>query len=131
MNTKRLLAAASISLALAQPALADDAGLSKQYGKCMDKSGGTTTSMIDCIGAELKLQDARLNKAYKEHGASLSAERKKQLVEVQRLWLKFRDANCAYYADPDGGTLARVNANACVLNMTAARARELEDFQQP
>ena len=33
--------------------------------------------------------------------------------------------------DPDGGTLARVNANDCMLTATATRASELEHFKQP
>ena len=45
--------------------------------------------------------------------------------DAQRLWLQYRDANCQFYADPDGGTAAGVAAADCVLQMTAGRAREL------
>ena len=34
----------------------------------------------------------------------------KQLLEAQRAWIKFRDTNCDFYYDPDGGTMARVRA---------------------
>jgi uncharacterized protein YecT (DUF1311 family) len=47
------------------------------------------------------------------------------LVEAQRAWIKFRDANCGFYADPEGGSAARVTANECFLNATADRAKEL------
>ena len=104
-------------------------GLSKSYEKCVDKSGGVTTAMIACINTETQNQDVRLNKAYKDVMADLSPERKKQLQEVQRLWLKFRDGNCKFYADPDGGTLAVLYANSCFLNTTAARAKELEGLK--
>jgi uncharacterized protein YecT (DUF1311 family) len=50
---------------------------------------------------------------------------------VQRAWLKFRDANCAFYDDPDGGTLARVLSNECMMTQTAQRAQELEAMAQP
>lgn len=110
--------------------MAADIGLSKHFTSCMDKSNGVTTTMIDCIGAETKQQDVRLNKAYKELTAVLTPERKKQLLDVQRMWLKYRDANCAFYNDPDGGSLARVNANDCFMSATAARAKELEDAKQ-
>lgn len=106
-------------------------GLSRQFSACMDKSGGVTASMLDCIGAETKHQDARLNQAYKEVMAQLAPARKRQLQEAQRLWIRFRDANCNFYADPDGGTLATVNANECFMAATAARARELESFKLP
>lgn len=109
---------------------AQDAGLSKQFNACMDKSGGVTQSMVECIGAETQRQDARLNKVYKTLAANLSPERKKQLQEAQRAWIKFRDANCGFYYDPDGGTMARVSANDCVMTMTSNRAKELENLTQ-
>lgn len=119
-----------LCLALVFPGVlhAQDSPLSKRFSACMDKSGGVTVTMIDCIAEETERQDARLNKAYKALMASLSAPRKKQLQEAQRAWLKFRDGNCDFYHDPDGGTLARVSANDCVMNMTAQRARELEQL---
>jgi uncharacterized protein YecT (DUF1311 family) len=67
--------------------------------------------MIECMGAETKRQDVPLNKAYKVIMAGLSSERKKQLQEAQPLWLKYRQANCDFYYNPDGGTIDRVNAN--------------------
>lgn len=105
-----------------------DALLSKQYAACMGQRTGTTADLVDCTTAETQRQDARLNQAYKAAMAQQSPERKKQLQAVQRLWLQFRDANCGFYADPDGGTLARLGANDCMLTLTAQRARELEGF---
>ncbi|MEY3807090.1 MAG: hypothetical protein RI893_66 [Pseudomonadota bacterium] len=113
-------------LLAAQPSFADD----NTFSACMEKSGGVTNSMVDCIGQETKSQDVRLNKAYKEVMASVSSERKKQLQDAQRLWLKYREANCDFYYDPEGGTIARVNANNCFLSTTEARAKELEGFNQ-
>ena len=108
----------------------NDLGLSKQFETCMDKSGGNTSGMVECLSAEAKKQDVRLNKAYKEVLAQLTPARAIQLKEAQRAWLKFHDANCAYYYDPDGGTMARVSANDCVMSSTATRAKELENFKQ-
>ena len=105
---------------------AQDVALSPQYATCMDKSRGVTMGMIDCIAAETSRQDARLNKAYKTAMAAQSPERKKQLQDAQRAWIKFRDANCGFYYDPDGGSMARVSANDCVMTSTANRAQELE-----
>lgn len=126
---KRFFAALAIAAA-SHAASAHEIGLSKQHAACMDKSGGTTMGMVECITAETQRQDARLNRAYKAVMAELSPERKKQLLEAQRAWIKFRDANCSFYNDPDGGTLARVNANDCMLTSTAARVHELENFKQ-
>ena len=97
------------------------------YHTCMDRSGGVTVEMLDCIGQELETQDARLNRAYRALGAQLSPARRQQLTAAQRLWIQYRDANCRFYADPDGGTLATVASNECVLRETSERARELEN----
>ena len=108
---------------------ADDAELTRQFSFCMDKSGGVTVEMLDCIAAETERQDLRLNQAYKDVMAELTPQRKKQLQEAQRAWLKYRDANCDFYADPDGGTLAAVSSNDCFMSTTASRAKELEGFR--
>ncbi|KWR90884.1 lysozyme inhibitor LprI family protein [Cupriavidus sp. IDO] len=111
-------------------ARAEDSGLTKQFDTCMNKAGGVTAGMIDCIDGEAQRQDARLNKAYKALMGGLQSERKKQLQDAQRNWIKFRDTNCSFYYDPDGGTMARVSANDCVMTMTASRAKELENLRQ-
>jgi uncharacterized protein YecT (DUF1311 family) len=104
-----------------------DEGLSKKYSSCMNKSI-STQDMVECIDSEYKAQDARLNKAYKLLQQNLSADRKKQLLEAQRLWIKYRDANCGFYYDPDGGSMARLSANDCMMISTAMRAKELENL---
>ncbi|MBB5209243.1 lysozyme inhibitor LprI family protein [Chiayiivirga flava] len=116
------LVVAALSAASVQ---ARDTDYSAAYSACMDASGGVTASMIDCIGNEHALQDAALNAAYAALRAALPAERRTQLQAVQRAWIAYRDANCGFYADPDGGTLARVSATECMLRETAARALEL------
>jgi hypothetical protein len=82
--------------------------------------------MIDCITAELYHQDDRLNENYKKLMSTLSKARKNRLLEAQRTWLRFRDANCRLYYDPEGGSAARVEARECQLNATTDRADELE-----
>jgi len=130
MNPLKRLCAVLAIAAACHAAGAHETGLSKQHAACMDKSGATTMDMIGCITAENQRQDAGLNKAYKALMAQLPPPRKAQLQHAQRAWIKYRDANCAFYDDPDGGTLARVNANACVMTATAERARELERLRQ-
>lgn len=117
---------AGLMAGLVQPVFAADDGLSQTFSNCMNQAGGGTQSMVECIGAETERQDLRLNNAYRDIMAGLSAERKKQLQEAQRLWIKYRKANCDFYYDPEGGTIARVNANDCFMSATAARAKELE-----
>jgi uncharacterized protein YecT (DUF1311 family) len=115
-----LLLTASINIAQAEPQY------SAEYNTCMDKAAGVTANVITCVGTELTQQDKALNDNYKALKAGLKAKRQKQLQEVQRLWLQYRDANCKFYDDPDGGSMQRVLANDCVLRATAERAEELK-----
>ena len=105
---------------------------SPAYDKCLAAPAGQSTAgMIDCIGAELKVQDARLNRAYQGAQKRMSLPRQKAaLTKAQRAWIAFRDADCASLYDQDWGTLSRVEANSCVLDRTARRADELERFRQ-
>jgi uncharacterized protein YecT (DUF1311 family) len=126
ISVRRISAAALVAICLGMsPAIAADREFSKEFDACMDKAGGVTPAMIDCISAELKRQDALLNENYRKLMASLSTKRKQALQEAERAWLKFRDSNCDFYYDPDGGTAARVDANECLLNATSDRAKEL------
>ena len=110
-----------------------DGVLSEQYSDCTDKSGGSVPELLRCIAAENGSQDARLNLAYKAAQTHLPAERAKQLQEVQRIWIKYRDANCKFYADSKGGAGAALRTHECQMNATASRATELENlkFIQP
>ena len=108
-------------------AQATEAVFSPKYKTCMDKSEGVTSNMLDCISDETKLQDKKLNDAYKLALKNVES-RSKQLQEAQRSWIKYRDTNCNFYADPDGGTIASINSNSCFLEATAQRAKELEDL---
>ena len=109
---------------------ADGVEFSKQYNNCMDNSVGVTVEMLDCIAAETKRQDLRLNNAYKNVIGLLPPQRQKQLQETQRAWIKYRDLNCDFYADPNSGTSATLNSNSCFLDTTASRVKELEWFKE-
>ena len=102
--------------------------MTKEYLTCVDKGEGVTDKTLDCISAEFDRQDTRLNDAYKKLISKLSKDRAKSLVEAQRAWIKFRDANCGFYHDPDGGSAAHIAGNECMLNATVERANELENL---
>jgi len=104
-----------------------DDHLSKEYSVCIDKAvEGAWANMFECNGEELDRQDVRLNNAYKKLMSKLSRDRKKALLKAQRAWIKFREANCDYYLDPDGGKADRLNVSSCLVTMTATRAKDLE-----
>lgn len=99
---------------------------SPAYNTCMDKAGGVTFDMVECSNAELSRQDSRLNLAFKNTMSALSDESKSRLREAQRLWIKFRDADCGIYYNLSGGTMDSLNGSGCELSMTKERADALE-----
>jgi uncharacterized protein YecT (DUF1311 family) len=112
----------------AGPVAAAESETTKEYSACLDKANGVTVEMIDCIGAETKRQDVRLNENYRRLLSKVSLHRKRELLEAQRAWMRFRDANCRFYYDPEGGSLSRVIAAECILSATADRAKELKQL---
>ncbi|CAM3054793.1 lysozyme inhibitor LprI family protein [Pseudomonas fluorescens] len=130
MNRKTLrvpFVASALLLALCGSASAADNAALK---KCMD-GANTTADMVSCNAKEAKVQDERLNRAYKTALAAQEGARKQQLQDVQRLWIKYRDANCSFAGSATGGTIDQVNGSGCLLDMTQTRAQELEDLVGP
>ena len=54
-------------------------GMTQEYSTCLEKSNGITIEMINCILAETRRQDARLNENYKRLISKLATERKKRI----------------------------------------------------
>jgi uncharacterized protein YecT (DUF1311 family) len=100
----------------------------KEYSRCIENAGAVDPAVLDCISNEYDRQDKRLNAAYRKLMGSLKGERKKQLLEAQRLWGKYTEANCAFYYDPDGGSMARMQAAECGVTARIERTAELEDL---
>ena len=90
----------------------------------------TTADMVECSAAQAKRWDQRLNAAYQQLGKQVEPSQRTPLVDAQRLWIRYRNANCGFYA-AGGGTIARVAASACVQSMTRQRACELETAVDP
>jgi uncharacterized protein YecT (DUF1311 family) len=106
---------------LASPVAAEMFG--DDYPPCGEQSN--TLAIVDCIEAKTKVWDRRLNKAYKDLPQRIVAGQLGPLKEAQHLWVKFRDANCAFY-DAQDGTIRQIQAAECVRSMTKDRALELE-----
>jgi len=91
---------------------------------CGDRK--STADIVECLATQTAVWDRRLSVAYQKLSESLPARRRDRLRNAQRLWIQFRDANCAYFAGRSG-TIARVEAGQCLLRLTTARAMELEE----
>ena len=108
-----------------------------------DTEGGySTVGMGACIWAEHEYWDARLNAAYGEllaRPAEGDAENHEYqpnlpsmedaLREMQRAWIPFRDATCAYERSLwGGGTGGGPAAADCLMQETARQALRLESI---
>ena len=90
--------------------------------ECMQKDS-STAGMVGCINAEVAVQDKILNENYKKAMSVLNEENKKILKDIQRKWVAYKEAKCAFY--PPQGTIHRLDAADCYLQMTKERAAEL------
>ena len=112
LSAAALLGAAAFVCARAQAGLDQDCGVS-------------TPEMVECFNAKAAEWDKRLNVAYAKALKAAGTKQREALRSAQRLWLQYRDANCLYYSLGEG-SIARVDAAACMLRMTKSRALELE-----
>jgi uncharacterized protein YecT (DUF1311 family) len=98
-------------------------------------SGGySTVAMTGCLDREIGFWDRMLNATYKtalERAAESDAanagmnapSQQEALRDMQRAWIPFRDASCAYARSQwGGGTGGGPAALACYLDLTARQA---------
>lgn len=105
-----------------------EVNFSPTYSKCVDKSGGVTSLMLECDEKEYKVQDAKLNKMYQSAMSKLDPQGKNKLKNVQRIWVQYKEAKCGFYYGLSGGTMDLINSSECTLQETALRAHELENI---
>nr|WP_281494199.1 lysozyme inhibitor LprI family protein [Jannaschia sp. S6380] len=103
--------------------------------------GDSTVGMGACLWAEAEFWDDRLNAAYRTLRARhLDADAEAALLDItvpslaetlqqmQRAWIDYRDAACAYErANWGGGTGQGPAGAACVMSLTGEQALKLED----
>ena len=94
--------------------------LSAEYAQCMEKSGGVTVAMQDCLTAEEERMEALLNATYKKTMILLR--------DSQRAWLKYREGSCDTMTSVLGGTFAGLITTGWRLEMTARRVSWLKDI---
>ncbi len=125
MQRTALAAAAACLLAAAPAHAATD-----DDGPC---PGTSTAEIVACLAARAAAWDRRLNAAYETLLAQLAADgrgRDEALRAAQRLWTGYRDANCRFHGSGEG-TIARVEAAACLERMARDRPLELERAAGP
>ncbi|WP_396331611.1 lysozyme inhibitor LprI family protein [Burkholderia anthina] len=90
----------------------------------------SSSESSSCLKVFVDKADARLNLLYQGLLRQLNSEPevKQALIESERRWIAFRDANCripsAYYR----GTLHDYMVQSCMFDLTKQRAEELRKF---
>ena len=120
--TARLLLSAALCVAFAGAARATEL-FGDGFPPCGDQK--STLETVDCVDAKTKLLDQRLSKAYAALLKLVDPPQVEPLRRAQRLWVQYRQVNCAFYG-AGGGTVHRVQEAECARAMTQDRAQELE-----
>jgi uncharacterized protein YecT (DUF1311 family) len=90
---------------------------------CQNGPGAAETQ---CFIEEAHRADVELNLQYNRIHQILSPAEQRQLQAAQRLWIQFRDANCAAERDLyGGGSAASMAYQACIAADTRQRTAEL------
>jgi len=106
---------------------------SAEMSACRTKAGSDGDRLSACTEVETARQDKALNQAYARLQSKLNDYQKEALAKSERVWIEFRDAECAF----DGSVLiggplgieqrAQRDAHAdCIVRETAFRAQTLE-----
>ena len=86
-----------------------------------------TSDLVSCLSKAKDASDAKLNSVYQSIRKKLEGQDAGRLVETQRIWIKYRDANCsAERALYEGGTAKYPAYLACIEAMTRTRTKELQ-----
>lgn len=90
----------------------------------------TQAEMTQCAGHAYSAADKKLNLAYNEYRARLSAGQKKQLTQAQLAWIKYRDLSCAFESSGvEGGSAYSMVRSDCLAAKTERRLKEIEALQ--
>ena len=95
------------------------------------KADVSQQAMNRCAGEAYQRANATLNAQWKRVLAVYADDRqsKKLLLDGQRAWLKYRDAQCQLAAlDSRGGSIWPLINSGCLASLTRQRTKELSDL---
>ena len=114
-----------LAVALVSAAFAASMILAHAQEACNHNSF-TNPDLIPCGQQSLEKVDALLNEQYKKALVNFSPADKKQLIDVQRKWVRFKEAYCKdVYQAALPGAEAPIENLACLARATNARLGEL------
>ncbi|WP_175835415.1 lysozyme inhibitor LprI family protein [Burkholderia anthina] len=90
----------------------------------------SSSESSSCLKVFVDKADARLNLLYQGFLRQLNAdpEVKQALIESERKWIAFRDANCRIYSAYYRGTLHDYMVQSRLFDLTKRRAEDLRKF---
>lgn len=100
---------------------------------CFDKEL-SQMGMNMCAGQEFERADKALNSAWAKakDWVKDDPQAAKLLLESQRAWLKFRDAQCELISDQNrGGSIVPLVHGKCLTGLTRDRTEALANFAKP
>ena len=116
------LAFAALAAILLMPATAS----------AQDCANASDQATLDqCAGKDFEEADKQLNAGFKEIEKRLAddADRKKLLVEAQRAWIAFRDAECAFQSSGvSGGSVYPMIHATCLASLTNQRLMDFKNY---
>jgi uncharacterized protein YecT (DUF1311 family) len=121
----RLSALAFCAMLSAVPAAYAEAAYAEE---CQDQ---TQSGLDVCADKSYKKADAALNGVYKDitHRLKDDAATAKLLVQAQKAWLTYRDAECAFSSSASaGGSIYPMVLALCLEAVTEERTRDLRVF---
>lgn len=96
------------------------------------KNATTTVDMNQCVASEQKQMEATLNLTYQRVLRAQPPRVKAKLIAAQRMWLKFREADCdAMFEKYAGGTMRNAAVLGCMQRRAGQRIKELDDYVTP
>jgi uncharacterized protein YecT (DUF1311 family) len=112
--------------------------LSAEFHTCIQKvqDAAQKTKQPDaaaaqaCFVAETKRQEAKIAAGVNRVAKGLTNNEKKHLDESNVAWRHFRDAECAFFAEPKGSPGEQATNAQCTLDRTIRRSLDMEGLAQ-
>ena len=124
MRTKPAFA---LTIILSQLSYADSQDLRSEEKECGEYMSYKQIS--SCFSTLYRKADQALNDQYSNLSNSLDLENRKNLVIAQRLWVKFRNADCAFYEPrKESDDLFSSGSSICLTRITLDRLEQLENY---
>ena len=105
-------------------------GAAQRRAPALDCSNGPQSALNECAAVDFRAADAQLNTAYQAITRRLTdTPARRSLVEAQRAWICFRDAECELDTkSSEGGSIRPLLFSECQRRLTKRRTADLNAY---